>query len=363
MKATWPATPLGEILTERQEQPTADLLANGEIRIVEKIGFNDGRIQFRSDCQTKTGMILIRPGDLVVSGINATKGAIALYDEENKSPIAATIHYGSYIPDKSRINIQYLWRLLRSNTFRDLLQEYVPGGIKTELKAKRLLPIPVPLPPLEEQRRIVTRVEELAGRIEEARKLRSRLVEEADLLLYIAARKMRRGLLETMAVKPIGDITTVTSGGTPDRSNPLYWNGGTIPWIKTGELFDKPIMDSEERITEAGLNNSSAKIFPIDTVLIALYGQGQTRGRTGLLKIPATTNQACAAILPQPEIFESSYIQHWLRSLYHEMRQQNRDGAQPNWNGNMIKKIKIALPPITEQQRIVAFLRWFAIQT
>jgi type I restriction enzyme S subunit len=107
---------------------------------------------------------------------------------------------------------------------------------------------------------------------------------------------LRRKLLETETVKPVGEITVVTSGGTPDRSNPLYWNNGTIPWIKTGELFDGPIECSQERITEAGLNNSSAKIFPADTVLIALYGQGQTRGRTGILKIPATTNQACAAI-------------------------------------------------------------------
>jgi len=121
--------------------------------------------------------------------------------------------------------------------------------------------------------------------------------------------------------------------------------------------LDRPVeRDKIERITEAGLNNSSAKIFPVDTVLIALYGQGQTRGRTGILKIPATTNQACAAILPQPEIFDSLYLQHWLRSLYHGMRLQNRAGAQPNWNGNMIKKISIALPTISEQRRIVAYL-------
>jgi len=121
-------------------------------------------------------------------------------------------------------------------------------------------------------------------------------------------------------------------------------------------LLDKPIISSEERITEAGIDNSSAKLFPIDTILIALYGQGQTRGRTGILKIPATTNQACAAILPKTEIFESSYIQYWLRSLYYELRERNRDGAQPNWNGNMIKKIEIALPSLSEQRRIVAYL-------
>ncbi len=177
MTGGFPIVPLGEVLTERKEVPADDALSNGKIRIVAKVGFSDGRIQFRADGQTKTGMILIRPGDLVISGINAAKGAIAVYDEENIEPIAATIHYGAYIPNKVCVDVSYLWWLLRSRTFRDLLLQYVPGGIKTELKAKRLLPIPIPLPPLEEQRRIVARIEELTAKIDEARGLR----REAEL--------------------------------------------------------------------------------------------------------------------------------------------------------------------------------------
>lgn len=118
-------------------------------------------------------------------------------------------------------------------------------------------------------------------------------------------------------------------------------------------MHDNAIFDSEEKISLKAVEESSAKVFPIDTVLIALYGQGQTRGRTAILKLPAATNQACAAILPAPEIFDSAYLQFWLRSLYHEMRKVNRAGAQPNWNGRMIKAIRVALPPLSEQQRIV----------
>ncbi len=183
MSKAWPLVPLREVLTERQEVPPDDALASGQIRIVSKVGFNDGRIQLRADSQTKTGMILIRPGDLVVSGINAAKGAIAVYGEENTQPIAATIHYGAYIPNKERIDVRYLWWLLRSGTFRDLLLEFVPGGIKTELKAKRLLPIPVPFPIPSEQRWMVIRIEELAAKIEEARGLRRQTVEEAEALV------------------------------------------------------------------------------------------------------------------------------------------------------------------------------------
>lgn len=183
MSRHWPSVPLGEILTERQENPSAEDLLSGRVRIVAKIGFKDGRIQLHEDGGTKTKMILIRPGDLVISGINAGKGAIAVYGEENFDPIAATIHYGSYILNKDRVNVSYLWWLLRSQTFRDLLSEYVPGGIKTELKAKRLLPIPIPLPSLPEQERIISRIEEFKQKIEKALALHQAAVKEVEALI------------------------------------------------------------------------------------------------------------------------------------------------------------------------------------
>ena len=185
MSRPWAMVPLEEILRERQEVPSAEALANGGIRIVAKIGFNDGKIQLRNGSETKTGMILVHPGDLIVSGINAAKGAIAVYGNENTEPIAATIHYGAYIPKKGQVDVRYLWWLLRSNTFRDLLQKFVPGGIKTELKAKRLLPIPVPLPKLEEQQRIVAKIEQLTTKIKEAQELRTTISRETEVIIKV----------------------------------------------------------------------------------------------------------------------------------------------------------------------------------
>jgi type I restriction enzyme S subunit len=349
------------VLTERQEQPSQDDLVLGRVKIVEKIRFKSGQIQLRANGETKTGMILARPGDLVVSGINAAKGAIAVYGEENTEPIAATIHYGAYVPNRERVSVDFLWWLLRSRIFKDLLQEYVPGGIKTELKAKRFLPVPIPLPPLTEQQRIVARIEALAGQIREAHQLRQRASEEAEALHYSVMKKMRLELGNSAYPKAkLGGLTKVSSGGTPSRDNQAYWGGG-IPWIKTGELLDRDIIGSEEHITELGVANSSAKIFPPDTILIALYGQGQTRGRTGRLTLPATTNQACCAVLPNLDVLEPRFVQLWLRSLYHDLREEAQGGAQPNWNGSMIKNLEIAVPSIEEQRRIVAELD--ALQT
>jgi len=183
MNAKWPNVRLGEVLTERKEVPSPSDLMLGRIKILEKIAFGTGRIHLRTEGETKTGMILIRPGDLVVSGINAAKGAIAVYGADNTEPVAATIHYGSYIPKQEQVMVEYLWWLLRSRFFQDLLLEYVPGGIKTELKAKRFLPILVPLPSLAEQRRIVARIEELAAQINEAHNLRQQAAEEMEAFI------------------------------------------------------------------------------------------------------------------------------------------------------------------------------------
>jgi type I restriction enzyme, S subunit len=179
----WQEVLLGEILTERKEIPTPESLENGEVGIVSKIGFNEGKIEIRVDGKTKTGMILAHPGDLVISGINAAKGAIAIYPETARKPIAATIHYGAYIPNKDRADIKYLWWFLRSATFRDIVQDHIPGGIKTELKSKRFLAVPIPLPSLKEQQRILARIESLAARVNEAKRLREEVEKESELLL------------------------------------------------------------------------------------------------------------------------------------------------------------------------------------
>ena len=96
----------------------------------------------------------------------------------------------------------------------------------------------------------------------------------------------------------IEEITSVLSGGTPDRKENKYWEGGTINWVKTTELNNNIIIETEEKITNLGLENSSAKIIPPQSILIAMYGQGKTRGMTGYLEVSSATNQACACILP-----------------------------------------------------------------
>lgn len=171
MTLAWADMPLSEVLEPREGKPSLDDLLSGRVRIVSKISFHDGRIEFRAEGATKTGMILVEPGDLLVSGINGYKGAIALYDPAAPGPAAATIHYAAYRVRSDRADPRFLWHVLRSDDFCARLEREVPGGIKTELKPSRLLPVSIALPPLREQRRIVARLEALSGHISEIRDL------------------------------------------------------------------------------------------------------------------------------------------------------------------------------------------------
>lgn len=150
--------------------------------------------------------------------------------------------------------------------------------------------------------------------------------------------------------KKLGCITTTTSGGTPSRSNSSYW-GGKIKWLKSGELNDDYIDEVEECITELGLQNSSAKLFRKNTLLIAMYGA--TVGRLGLLNVETTTNQAICAILNDKGFFDNRYIFFYLLSIRKKMLKDSFGGAQPNLSQAYIKNLDIPLPPLTEQKRIV----------
>lgn len=159
---------------------------------------------------------------------------------------------------------------------------------------------------------------------------------------------------EDWELKTIGDIGSVSSGGTPSRTNPLYWNG-SIPWITTTQIDFNIIDNAEQFITQDGLNNSAANLLPPGTLLMAMYGQGKTRGKVAILNIKASINQACAAILLNNNI-NHKYIFYYLANQYEYIRNLSNIGNQENLNGLIIKSIKIPLPPLPEQKAIAQTL-------
>ena len=140
------------------------------------------------------------------------------------------------------------------------------------------------------------------------------------------------------------------SGGTPSRNKKEYYNG-TIKWIKTGELKNEIIFDTEEKITESGLKKSSAKLFPKNSVAVAMYGA--TIGQIGILGVEAATNQACAVAIPHKDILDHVYLFYYLISEKDNFIKLGKGGAQPNISQTIIKNYKSPLPPFGEQNRIV----------
>jgi len=159
---------------------------------------------------------------------------------------------------------------------------------------------------------------------------------------------------EDWAASRIDEIASVTSGGTPSRSNSEYWDGN-IPWVTTSLVDFNVIQTAEEFITQDGLKNSSAKLFPKNTILMAMYGQGITRGKVAILGIEATTNQACCAIKLNNS-FDTHFIFQNLMNRYEEIRDLSNDGGQKNLSAGIIKEIEVVSPSKEEQTKIATFL-------
>ncbi|EMB3082795.1 TPA: restriction endonuclease subunit S [Providencia rettgeri] len=158
-------------------------------------------------------------------------------------------------------------------------------------------------------------------------------------------------------IRPLFEISKITSGGTPSREKPEYWENGMIPWVRTTEVQNciLNLEDVQEYISELGLKNSSAKIVPAGTVLLAMIGQGKTRGQVALLTFEATTNQNCAAIIFNDDQ-EPAFYFNFLLSQYEKIRGMSNSAGQSNLSGALVKLITVPVPPLPEQRKIAKIL-------
>ena len=168
---------------------------------------------------------------------------------------------------------------------------------------------------------------------------------------------MAADIPDTWQMRSVESVCTrVTTGGTPSRRRPDFFVNGTIPWFKTGELKDRLLFDSEEHITEEALESSSAKVFPANTVLMAMYGDGDTIATLGVLRRPAATNQACCAMMPDPDTCDWRYLFYALKHTRPALLRVVVGGAQRNLSGTIIRQHEFPLPPLAEQKAIAAVL-------
>ncbi len=206
--------------------------------------------------------------------------------------------------------------------------------------------VSIPVPPIAEQEKIVAELDCLSGIIEKKKQQLKELDNLAQSIFYEMFGEHADGR-DKWKIAKLGNVCKTTSGGTPSKGHPEYYEGGDIPWLRSGEVNKMNIYETELFITEDGLNNSSAKWFPKGTVVIAMYGA--TVGQVGILCNPMTTNQAICGIFPN-ETFTPIYLYHFLLSKKPEYLEIATGGAQANISQNIVRDTVVSCPPLTLQQ-------------
>ena len=248
--------------------------------------------------------------------------------------------------DSNRFDKNYLYYYLGSPNIYNEFKRLAVGGVVNNLNSELVRSVNVCIPPRAEQERIVAELDCLRGVIERKREQLKQLDALAQSIFY----QMFGDPItneERWEVKKLGEVCKTTSGGTPSKGHNEYYEGGTIPWLRSGEVNKMYIYDTELFITEEGLQKSSAKWFPVDTVVIAMYGA--TVGQVGILKNKMTTNQAICGIFPNKE-FTPIYLYHFLLSKKDDYIAMAAGGAQPNISQNIIRDTLVCCPTIAQQQ-------------
>ncbi|MUH72802.1 restriction endonuclease subunit S [Psychrosphaera haliotis] len=258
------------------------------------------------------------------------------------------------------VNEEFFKHYFKTKRFiRDLTKNLEGLRDGKMISYKQFSEVFLPCPKPEEQKKVANFLSSLDGLIQseiakcDSLKMHKKGLEHKLFAKKAALPELRFAEFDGMwEESTVGQIATVKSGGTPNRSNSEYWEGD-IPWVSTTLINFNLINEVNEFITKTGLDNSSAKIFPANTILMAMYGQGKTRGQVAKLGMDASINQACAALTLNKEV-STDFVYHSLAASYEEIRSISNDGGQKNLSATLIKKIPFYYPDVKtgEQQKI-----------
>ncbi len=327
---------------------------------------------------------IAQKGQFIISRIDARNGSFGIVPD---SLDGAIVTNDFWLFDIKNADADFLKLLLSSKKINSFWQSKSNGTTNRQrVDFEEFMKSTLPIPPLEEQKTILQKYQESIIQTEKLEKqaddvfceshsyfdkileiedIRPNLKSGLNFIQYKnidfwgvdknACRKTIRN--KKYKTVPLETLCSVGSGGTPSRIHPEYYKEGNIPWVKTTEVIDELISDTEEKITKKGLNSSSAKLYEPNSLIIAMYGQGQTRGRTAKLAIQATTNQACAVLHDiDTNQVDIDYLWFYFQNEYDRIRELASGNNQPNLNAGMIKSYPIVLPPISIQKEIVSHI-------
>ena len=298
---------------------------------------------------------------------------IALYEKDNAA-IVSPAYFMFEIIDRDVLNEEYLMMWFRRPEFDRECWFMTDGSVRGGISWDDLCRIQLPVPPYERQLDVVESYRAITRRIAMKKEINDNLVAVGTASIQ---KNVGRGALinlteaemdsltfpEDFKIKTVSEFCAETkSGSTPSRTNNEYWENGTISWVKSGEVHNNITLQTEEYITPLGLSESSTKLLPKDTVLMAMYGV--TAGEVGYLAIEATTNQAICGMICRSKA-EAAYLYFSLIQSQAKISRLSNGGAQDNLSKNFIDNIKIAVPPseFIEKLNLAAIVEQMTLNT
>lgn len=295
--------------------------------------------------------IMLREDDVLICKDGAGIGKVGIV---GNLPHRATINSSLLLVRSGpSIRPRFLYRCLSSPYFQAIARSRLNGATTPHLYQRDIAEFPIVLPPLSEQDRIVASLDGAFGHVTVASANARRNLENPRALFMSHLHAVFRGAAGANPQLRIGDVCRTSSGGTPLKSRRDYYDGGTVPWLLSGELGQGDIHEATHFISQAGLADSSAKVFPAGTVLVAMYGA--TAGHVAILRIEAATNQAICGILPS-EHFVPEFLYYFLLSEQDNLVAQAVGNAQPNISQATIRDTFIPAVPRPLQEVVVTEL-------
>ncbi|OQX04742.1 MAG: hypothetical protein BWK73_35375 [Thiothrix lacustris] len=293
----------------------------------------------------------LKANDLVFARTGATVGKSFLI--KNDVPDAVYASYLIRVRCLSRDLVQFLSYFFNSNQYWTQITEFSTGIGQPNVNGTKLKSLNIVLPPLAEQKQIATLIDNLLAQVDT---LKTRLDAIPNILKRfrqsVLAAAVSGKLTEEWRTenakheweyKTIGDVCAVATGKTPSRSESSYWDNGTVPWLTSAATGDAFTVYAKEYITVLAASECQLKKFEPGTLLLAMYGEGKTRGQVTELKLSATCNQACAVITVNESIINRKFVKIRLQENYEETRKAASGGNQPNLNLSKVREIPMAL--------------------
>lgn len=301
----------------------------------------------------------LKYGDVIFTGSSETPDECGISSVVTEIP-QDDLYLNSFcfifrFDDLNGIYPPFMKHLFRSSSIRKQIGRTANGVTRYNVSKKLMAKISIPIPPMEIQKEIVCLLDDFTAKTAELQAELNKEYEARKKQYEYYRETVLNDNLDSMTVK-IGDVADLKAGATPKTSNPEFWENGTIPWMSSGEVNQGKVTYTEKKITELGYNSSSTKMLPSETVVIALAGQGKTRGTVAITQIPLCTNQSLCGICAKDEL-NSMYLYHYLKSRYEDLRAiSNGDGTRGGLNLKMIANYDIPLPPLEVQMKIVNIL-------